>query len=365
MKRCLYSILFSILLLGVLSPQTVFASQVYGHLYFANLMLETKSGKYIALQDSTRNAFYGGSIAPDAAWIAHMITNPTIHERLRCKYGVKFPDNLNPVSSQFDDVHQLQPTQLSLQLLAAANSEEERSFAIGWLSHYVVDSFIHDLINQHGGYVLDPTQFDDPAMKMHDRLEALEMRHVLELRGNALRSISQELQNATLPATFLRTTLNKAYPGNSFYKNHSQYFLRTFHVASELMIDSTRWYGYQSEHSPAQIARMKRLIRRFRPKVGKVLEVLTDLPSLKDYRQNLVQGNFISDWTLRSEALQKSSRFLMDNCAAYYWWKDRPTPLGPEMSASALSHIENEMRRINPADDLMQPRPSRQKIPNQ
>ena len=62
MKRCLYSILLSILLLGVLSPQTVFASQVYGHLYFANLMLETKSGKYIALQDSTRNAFYGGSI---------------------------------------------------------------------------------------------------------------------------------------------------------------------------------------------------------------------------------------------------------------------------------------------------------------
>ena len=365
MKRCLYSILFSILLLGVLSPQTVFASQVYGHLYFANLMLETKSGKYIALQDSTRNAFYGGSIAPDAAWIAHMITNPTIHERLHQKYGIKFPGNLRPVSSQFDDVHQLRPTQASLQLLVSANSEEDRAFAIGWLSHYVVDSFIHDLINQHGGYVRDPTQFDDPAMKMHDRLEALEMRHVLELRGNSLRSVAQELQNATLPVTFLRTTLNKAYPENFFYNNHSQYFLRTFHVAYELMLDSTRWYGYQSEHSPMQIARMKRLIRRFRPKVGKVLEVLTDLPSLQDYRQNLVRGNFISDWTLRSEDLQKSSRFLMDNCAAYYWWKDRSTPLGLEMSASYLSHIESEMRRINPADDLMQPRPFRQKIPNQ
>ena len=356
MKRSLYSVLLCLLLWGIFLPQSIYASQVYGHLYFADLMLQTNSGKYLALQDKTRNSFYGGSIAPDSAWIAHMITNPTTHERLRQTYGIKFPGNLSPVSSQFDDVHQLRPTQVSLQLLVSANSEEERAFAIGWLSHYVVDSFIHDLINQHGGYVSDPTQFDDPAMKLHDRLESLEMRHVLELRGNSLRSIALELHNATLPASYLRTTLKKAYPQNSFYENHSQYFLRTFHLASELMLDSTRWYGYQSEHSPAEIARMKKLIRRFRPKVGKVMDVLTDLPSLQDYRQNLIRGTFISAWTIRSEELQKSSRFLMDNCAAYYWWKDRPTPTGREMSASALSHIENEMRRINPADDLMQPR---------
>ena len=99
MKRTLYSVFLCILLLGALSPQSTYASQVYGHLYFADLMLKTNSGKYLALQDKTLNSFYGGSIAPDAAWIAHMITNPTIHERLRKKYGVKFPGNLNPVSS--------------------------------------------------------------------------------------------------------------------------------------------------------------------------------------------------------------------------------------------------------------------------
>lgn len=359
MKCSLYKILLCILLLGALSPQSTLASQVYGHLYFADLMLETNSGKYLALQDKTRNSFYVGSIAPDSAWIAHMITNPTIYERLRKKYGMNFPGNPSPVSSQFDDVHQLQPTQVSLQLLVSANSEEERAFALGWLSHYVVDSFMHDLINRHGGAVSDPTKFDDPAMKLHDRLESLEMRHVLELRGIALRSAARELHNVTLPSSFLRTTLNKAYSQNTFYKNHSQYFLRTFHLASELMIESTRWYGYQSEHSPAEIARMKRLIRRFRPKVGKVVDVLTDLPSMQDYRQNLMHGAFISDWAIRSEELQKSSRFLMDNCAAYYWWKDHPTPLGREMSAAVMSHIEGEMRRINPADDLMQPRPFR------
>jgi len=131
MKRSFYSVLLCLLLWATFLPQSIYASQVYGHLYFAGLMLETDSGKYLAFQDKTRNAFYGGAIAPDSAWIAHMITNPPIHERLRQKYGVKFPGNLNPVPSQFDDVHQLQPAQLSLQLLVSAKSEEDRAFAIG------------------------------------------------------------------------------------------------------------------------------------------------------------------------------------------------------------------------------------------
>ncbi len=338
------------------TPQLACASQVYGHLYFADIMLNSPSGNFLDRQDQTRTAFFLGSLAPDSAWLAHMISSPRINGQLQQQYGITLPKNLRPVSAQLDDVHELLPTKVALQLLVSAEQPSDRAFAIGWLSHYIVDSFIHDLINRHGGYVVDPTRFDDPAMKRHDRLETLEMRHVLELQGPRLRDIAFQTRGAPLPGTFLRLALEKAYPQNTFYGRHPEYFLRTISLASGLMIDSTRWYGYQSEHSEAEIARMKRLIRRFRPSAGKVLSVLTDLPSMHEYRRTLVNGPFIADWNIRAGEVAQTSRYLMDQCAAYYWWRDRNTDFGLQMSAEALYRIESEMHRINPQDNLMQPK---------
>ena len=356
MKLFLSRLLLLCFLLAATTPQLVCASQVYGHLYFADMMLNSPSGSFLDRQDQTRAAFFLGSLAPDSAWLAHMISSPRVNGQLQKQYGITLPNDLRPVSSQLDDVHQVQPTKVSLQLLIAAEKAEDRAFAIGWLSHYIVDSYIHDLINQYGGFVVDATRFDDPAMKLHDRLEALEMRHVLELQGGELRNIAYQTRSARLPGAYLRSALEKAYPKNTFYGRHPEYFLRAFSLASGLMIDSTRWYGYQSEHSEAEIARMKRLIRRFRPSAGKVLFVLTDLPSLHEYRSTLINGSFIANWNVRAGEIALTSRHLMDQCAAYYWWRDRNNEFGLQMSTEALHRVESEMRRINPRDDLMQPK---------
>ena len=356
MKRFWGRLLLFYFLFAASTPQLACASQVYGHLYFADIMLNSPSGSFIDRQDQTRTAFFLGSLAPDSAWLAHMISSPRINGQLQKQYGITLPKKLRPVSSQLDDVHEVQPTKITLQLLVSAEQPADRAFAIGWLSHYIVDSFIHNLINQHGGYVADPTRFDDPAMKRHDRLETLEMRHVLELQGSRLRDIAFQTRSARLPATFLRSALEKAYPQNTFYGRYPNYFLKLFSLASGLMIDSTRWYAYQSEHSEAEIARMKRLIRRFRPSAGKVLSVLTDLPSMHEYRNTMVNGPFIADWNIRAGEVAQTSRYLMDQCAAYYWWRDRNNELGLQMSTEALHRVESEMRRINPRDDLMQPK---------
>jgi len=354
-KRLLTRLLLLSFLLVVNAPQLACASQVYGHLYFAGIMLDSPSGRFLDHQDQTRTAFFLGSLAPDSAWLAHMISSPRINGQLQKQYGITLPRNLRPVSAQLDDVHEVLPKKVTLQLLVSAGQPTDRAFAIGWLSHYIVDSYIHDLINHYGGFVVDPTRFDDPAMKLHDRLEALEMRHVLELQGETLRNIAYQTRSARLPGAFLRSALEKAYPQNTFYGRHPEYFLRTFSLASGLMIDSTRWYGYQSEHSATEISRMKRWIRRFRPSAGKVLSVLTDLPPLHEYRNTLVNGPFIADWNLRAAEITQTSRYLMNQCAAYYWWRDRNNELGLQMSAEALRRIESEMRRINPRDNLMQP----------
>jgi len=356
MKRLFNNLIFCLIFLGGCLPQPLYASQVYGHLYFAELTMETNAGHYLSLQDNTRSAFLMGALAPDSTWIAHMVTNPKIRARLIEKYGVKIPHSIHPLADQFDDIHQNRPTAVALQLVMKAETEEDRAFALGWLSHYTVDSYIHDLINNQGGFVTDPSKFEDPAMKLHDRLEALEMRHVLQLRGESLRVAAQEVRNAEIPVSFLQTALASVYPQNKFYVNQSKSFFRSLHLGSSLIIDSTRWYGYQSAHSPAEILRMKRLLRTFRPKVGKLLEVLTDLPSLQEYNENLVNGKFISSWKFRAAKILQSSSYLIENGTAYYWWKDRQTSTGSEMADAALSRIEAEMRMINPADDLMRPR---------
>lgn len=332
------------------------ASQVYGHLYFADLMLEALAGQHLSAQDQTLASFYLGSIAPDSAWIAHMFSNNSVRSRLTQKYGVKFPRELQPLSTPLDDVHQNRPTDVSLQLLQGADLPEERAFATGWLSHYIVDSYIHDLINQFGGFVTDPTQFESPGMKVHDRLEALEMRHVFEARGPVLRNAAERLGGTELPRAFLYAAFQKTYRQNEFYSNHSAYFARVLRESSELMRKSMLWYGFQSEHTPAEIARMKGLIRRFRPQAGKVLDIIPDLPSRQEYRQQLAKGDFIAAWTIRADTVARTSRYLIGNCTAYYWWRDRHTDIGDEMAAAALDRITGELYRINPRDDLMQPR---------
>ena len=337
-------------------PANAAASQVYGHLYFAGVMLDSSAGRSIALHNNTRSTFFLGSIAPDAAWVAHLLTQPEVRQRLSEKYEVQFPAKYRQHSTYIDDVHKLQPTAFSLQLVAMAGTAEEKAFAIGWLSHFVVDSFIHDLINRHGGYVNNPDLFDTAAMKTHDKLEAWEMRHVLQLDGLRLRSAAAEIDQCSLPLSLLRRTFARSHPFNRYYLDHQSDFGQYTTLASQLMLDSTRWYGYQSEHTPAEIYRMKKLIRRFRPRQGRLLEVLVDLPPQNQYEAEKSSFSFLIDWKTRSQQVAESSQRLMANAAAYYWWRDRNGEFAGKMAADSLHRILTELDRINPADDLMLPR---------
>ncbi len=340
-----------------LLPGSAAASQVYGHLYFAEALLQTEAGSYLARQGNTRAAFLLGSLSPDSAWIGHMLSQPEVRARLMQRYEVKFPLDLPEHSSYIDDIHQKSPSQFALQLLRAAQTEEEQAFAIGWLSHYAVDAFVHDLINRHGGYVSNPDLFDSTAMKQHDYLEALEMRHVLQLNGVRLREAADAAKQSKLPLQLLHGVFADTYPGNPYYAEYRSDFNRFMALSSHLMFDSTRWYGYQSQHTPAEIERMKKLIRRFRPHQGKLLEILPDLPSLKKYAAEKSTGQFLPDWQLRSRQQTDSAHSLLISATAYYWWRNRANSLiAREIAAETFNRLQDELRRINPADNLMQPR---------
>jgi hypothetical protein len=337
-------------------PAIATASQVYGHLYFAEIMLDSLAGHSIAMQHNTRSAFLLGSISPDAAWVAHLLTQPEARQRLSQKYEVKFPSKYRQHLTYIDDIHTRRPTDFSLQLVALAVTAEEKAFAIGWLSHYAVDSFIHDLINHHGGYVSNPDLFDSAGIKTHDKLEAWEMRHVLQLDGHRLRNEAAEMYQEKLPLSLLFRTYSRLYPLNHYYQDHPQDFRQYMALGSQLMLDSTRWYGYQSEHTPAEIYRMKKLIRRFRPRQGRLLEVLVDLPSQKEYEAEKSSFAFLIDWQSRSLQVAASTHSLLNNAVAYYWWRDRNGSFAGKMADDSLQQLRKELQRINPADNLMLPR---------
>ena len=67
-------IIGSYFMLLSLLPGSAAASQVYGHLYFAEALLQTEAGSYLARQGNTRAAFLLGSLSPDSAWIGHMLS---------------------------------------------------------------------------------------------------------------------------------------------------------------------------------------------------------------------------------------------------------------------------------------------------
>lgn len=353
-KRFLITIVW--IAIYALLPANASASQVYGHLYFAEMMLRTEPGSYINRHDSSRAAFLLGSLSPDSAWIAHMLTQPEVRSRLMQRYEVKFPRNLPEHTSHIEDIHQKLPRHFALQLIRAAVSDEEQAFAIGWLSHYAADSYMHDLINRHGGFVEDSDHFDSAAMKMHDYLEALEMRHVFQLDGELLRNAADAASHSKMPLKLLQDVFANIYPNNPYFTEHSQDFNRYMTLSSKLMLDSTRWYGYQSQHSPIEIERIKRLIRRFRPNQGKLLDILPNLPTMQQYETEKASGPFLRAWRQRSLQLNERFHALLVNATAYYWWRSRRSPLSRQIADLAIDRIDAELQGMNPADNLMQPR---------
>jgi hypothetical protein len=323
-------------------------------------MNRTGSAPKSLFTDASRPYFLLGSLAPDSVYIAHMLTTPSVRSRLTKEYNLGLPGFIRNTTIIIDDIHQVKPATFTLQLLSLADSEEEQAFALGWVSHYVVDSFIHDLISRHGGSVVDPDLFDSQEMITHNRLEAWEMRHVFQLDGENIRESALITKQAILPMRLLRNAFSATFPQNSaFSDQNAKVFAQAMDLSSQMINGSTRWYAYQSTHTPTEINRMKKLIRRFRPQQGKLLSALTDLPSIYEYEAEIVNSPFLREWKIRAAEVKKSSNFLFTNCLAFYWWKNRDTPFAKKMAAETLKRIEAELHRINPDDNLMLPRQNR------
>jgi hypothetical protein len=344
---------------AALAPAPAGASQVQGHLYFASKMLAGPVRTYLADDPRLVDMYMLGAVAPDSLWLAHLATVPEVRALLRARYGVELPDYAARLQSAVADVHRDRPVRVTLSLLAAARTPEERAYALGWVTHFVADAHVHALVNRHGGFYAGEFDADDPRMAAHNRLEALELRHVLTRYHDELILKKLPEAGARTPGEYIVRALAAAYPESSAYRPpDAAAFVRLLGETEDLMIYASRWFYYQATHSPREVARAKYLLKRFRPELGRMTALLTDLPDRELYVSSLAGGPFVREWeAARTEALADGADVLP--LCVLYLWRQQHRPPGEDdgYSAELLARIGEKLRRIAPGDDLINPRP--------
>ena len=344
-------------LLLIAAPESAAASNIHGHLFFASKMLDGPTKTYLTDDPKVVRMYLLGAVAPDSFWLAHLATTPEVRILLEKEYKVKLPGEMDILREPLEDVHLSKPVNVALSLLAAAQTPEESAYAIGWITHFIIDGHIHNLINRRGGYFGGGFDPNDSKIKEHLRLEAVETRHVLTRYSKEMLLLRFHEHDIQSPADLIVRAFAAAYPEKAAYRlPQVAAFVRIENKSGALMLDSSRWYYYQATHSAQEIARIKRWIKLFRPEQGRMLELLATMPDEKTYMTT--DGAFIRDWENAKNAILASAREIMPLCVLYLWEHQRRAAGGhaDELSDQTLTRIGEKLKEIAPNDDLIKPR---------
>jgi hypothetical protein len=204
-----------------------FSGQMGGHDYIASKSIGYLSGTARIIVDSNMDAYLTGAQGPDIC-------------------GVVMP-KLNKASwftAIGEETHYSpQKAELALNLLDSARNDREKAYAIGWISHYIDDIFVHTAVNNYGGfYEQFPTQ--------HKVLEQLESKHVYAKHGDVV----TENLSLTLPKDFgaffpefIFDAYQKTYPDNSIYKSGEEWFVENKPYFCDRYNEAAGWCKAASE----------------------------------------------------------------------------------------------------------------------
>ena len=200
------------LVLLSLAP-SLYASQSPGHSYVALRARAACGGDLKKLLDNNEAAYLAGAAGPDTAYTGHYV-----------KLGIAGASGgwLASGAQPGTESHDLRPGQIAQALLAKATTEQEKAFALGWLTHYTVDEIIHTLVNQYGGYYTVDTV-------RHKHLEMVECEHAF----NKETTYGHDLyvtNAASVPAEFINGCFASVYsrdPNAAAYKSYTYTNART------------------------------------------------------------------------------------------------------------------------------------------
>lgn len=177
------------------------ASQQLGHIFMALTAFDDAPEGLWATLYQNLDSYVAGATGPDIA----LISFPLEESREQSHPG-EWP-------------HYYSTGEFIMNMLDMAETPAEQAFAWGWLTHYMVDTTIHPLVNAYGGYYTGPTLTAPEraeAKKRHIRLELFENRHVIETAGeSAFFPHRYRVDHKAVPVDLIAAAYLKTYPGRT------------------------------------------------------------------------------------------------------------------------------------------------------
>lgn len=178
-------------------PTVVGASQQLGHMFMALTAAEGAPEPLRSVLLSNVDSYVAGATGPDIALISF-----PVEERLGWRHPGDWP-------------HYYRTGEFTMNLLDMADTPAEAAFAWGWLTHTIVDSTIHPLVNAYGGYYTGDALSDAERKRAKDRhlsLELFENRHVIEMaRGRAYFPDSYRVDHERVPLSLVAAAYSVTY----------------------------------------------------------------------------------------------------------------------------------------------------------
>ena len=178
------------------------AGQIPSHIYTALQSKAFLSGSARQAVDANLDAYLSGAQGPDICGVVMPALNTISWFRAAGK------------ETHYDP----RKAMLALNLLDAARTDRERAYALGWISHYINDMFIHELVNNYGGYY-------ELYEARHALLEQLENKHVLASHPEVLTALSRPIPETpeTGFAGFIFDAYQRTWPENPIYQSGNEW----------------------------------------------------------------------------------------------------------------------------------------------
>ncbi len=163
-----------------------FASLGLGHLYTANAFLDRMPSDLSDMLSEENGSYLIGANGQDLIYWAYRLSG-----------SLQTPEWTHEVETGRQCIELLR--------LAKKAGNKEKAFAVGWVTHWLTDSYVHSLVDNYGGrYAGGNTE------KRHVQLEIVESKHVCEQPSFPLRGYI--LLDEDVPYDFLYTAAKTIEP---------------------------------------------------------------------------------------------------------------------------------------------------------
>lgn len=222
-------------IIALMPAASAFGSQAAAHVYVALETLAQAPPQIRPLLQANVDAYLAGAVGPDVTYAVHPA---------QLLMGVTRPNG--------SESHYEKTGQLAVAMLRLAQTDRDKAFAFGWLTHYWQDISVHQRVNMFGGYYADHRD-------RHVELEFFETKHVLhslvpERTGAAGNLDTYATPGAGFPAEFVSRVFNSMYPQVAEYQpagGAPAPFVAGLRSAADNVAKGTTWFVNQERGTAA------------------------------------------------------------------------------------------------------------------